>query len=123
MTIQEFEAYNEAKNMPQDDIGQGFGYKDADFDWYNGNERDIIYIPEYGYNSDKTVDKENAFSKQDLVELVKAYISENFPDKNLWDKEYESLALSVFEVLDWQFPSTLVYGDGILDDYFEADDD
>lgn len=94
MTIEQFNNYNEAKSIPRDWIGQGYGYKDNEFDWDNGNPTDIIYIPEYGYDRDGEqcyVVRENAYSKEDFIDLC---------DGN------EKKAAYIFEVVDWQFPES-----------------
>lgn len=122
MKIEKFNACNSAKSMPKENIGQGFGYKDADFDWNTGSFSDIIYIPEYGYEQDDTVKRENAFSKQDFIDLVKDWVEDNFPDKRLFDQEIDHMAMVLFDLCDWQFPSSLLDGDGIFDDYFQDDD-
>lgn len=121
MTIEDFNLYNENKDMPYEDIGQGMGYKDTDFDWYNGNPTDIIYIPEYGYDDKGYVKREDAFSKNDFIELVRTWIEDN--DCKAFDKEIERLALTIFDMVDWQFPASLIDNDGVLDDYFSSDDD
>ena len=121
MTIEDFDLYNMNKEMPYEDIGQGNGYKDVDFDWETGNPTDIIYIPEYGYDSNGCVKREDAFSKNDFIKLVQDWLDDT--GHKAFDKEIEQMAHTIFDIVDWQFPSSLIDGDGILDDYFEADDD
>ena len=91
MTLEQFNRYNKTKSMPYEWIGQGNGYKDTEFDWDNGNPTDIIYIPEYGYDGD-TVKRENAFSKEDFIDICNGD---------------EGDALYLFDSVDWQFPSSL----------------
>lgn len=105
MTIEEFNKYNETKTMPYENIGQGNGYKDYDFDWENGNSKDIIYIPEYGYEKDGTVKRENAYSKQDIIDAVKECCS---PEDSKKTKKISTFAQNVFDTADWQFPTTLI---------------
>ena len=93
MTLKEFENYNKTRTMPQDWIGQGYGYKDNDFDWNNGDATLIIYIPEYAYNEDNVVKREDAYSKQDFIEIC--------------DGDEEK-ALYIFDTVDWQFPENLI---------------
>ena len=87
MKIKEFEKYNNEKNMPYEWIGQGYGYKG---EWDPENIHDIIYIPEYGYK-DNTVERKNAYSYKDFIDLCDGDI-----------KKAEIL----FENIDWQFPET-----------------
>lgn len=105
MTIDEFNKYNEEKSMPQTDIGQGFGYK-ADINWDTVNLKDIIYIPEYGYEPDGTVPRGNAFSKQDFLDLAREYLEAagHNPD----DSKVDGTALFVWETVDWQFPTSFM---------------
>lgn len=105
MTIEEFNKYNETKTMPCEDIGQGNGYKDFDFDWETGNPKDIIYIPEYGYEADGTVKRENAYSKQDIIDAVRECCT---PEDAKKTKKISAVAQNVFETVDWQFPTTLL---------------
>ena len=99
MTLQKFVFYNETKSMPQDWIGQGYGYKADDFDWDNGNPDDIIYIPEYGYEEDDdentipVVKRENAYSKNDFLRLA------NGDDDG---------AQTLFLFCDWQYPESTI---------------
>ena len=88
MTIQEFNKLNETGHVPVGWIGQGWGYKDNEFDWNNGNPTDIIYIPEHAYDDDPVID---AYSKQDFIDLCDGK---------------EKRALYVFEAVDWQYPET-----------------
>lgn len=95
MTIEQFNHYNEIKEMPQEWIGQGYGYKKYDFDWENGNPTDIIYIPEYAYyEGDDLIEvpRDCAYSKQDFIGICNGD---------------ESNALYLFECVDWQFPETM----------------
>ena len=89
MTILEFSEFNRTKSMPQFDIGQGFGYK-CDLD--KSKPEDIIYIPEYAYE-DETINRENAFSWNDFVELC--------------DGDEEK-AEFIFNDCDWQYPTTCI---------------
>ena len=94
MTIEQFHKHNDNHDMPYNWIGQGYGYKDNEFDWDNGNPTDIIYIPEYGYDWDGEqcyVVRENAYSKEDFIDLCDG-------DKGR--------ALFIFEAVDWQYPET-----------------
>lgn len=94
MTIEEFNNRSKTGHVPISWIGQGWGYKDKEFDWANGNPTDIIYIPEYGYdwNGEQCyVERENAYSKEDFIDLCNGD---------------EGRALFVFEAVDWQFPSS-----------------
>lgn len=102
MTIEEFNSYNETLSMPKEDIGQGNGYK-ADVDWDMVNMSDIIYIPEYGYEDTNFVKRTNAYTKQDLIDVVK-YACENIKD----DRKIDHIAMTLFEELDWQFPTSLL---------------
>lgn len=94
MTIEQFNEYNRQGEVPQEWIGQGSGYKDDDFDWENGNETDIIYIPEYAYINEK-VKREEAYSKEDLKGLCEDY-------------GFEGMEQTLFDELDWQFPESLL---------------
>ena len=110
MTIEQFNYYNETKSMPQDWIGQGYGYK-ADFDWDNGNPDDIFYIPEFAYeegesgNSIPVVPRGSAYSKNDFLRLANGN---------------DAGALELFEWVDWQFPES-ARDEGFFED--EEDDD
>lgn len=92
MTIEEFNRHNELRDMPYEWIGQGYGYKNTEFDWVNGNDDEIIYIPEHAYEDD-IVERDCAYSKRDLINLC-------FGN--------ESKALELFDEVDWQFPETLL---------------
>ncbi len=46
MTRDEFNKLNALGKVPKEGLGQGFEYKDDDFDWDNGDPTDIIYIPD-----------------------------------------------------------------------------
>ena len=101
MTIAEFNEYNRTNTMPCDDIGQGMGYKAESWD----SDDDIIYIPENGYDDeDETVDRDNAYSLNDLISVM----SEYFPYCNMSDTEKRAAAESLFAYLDWSFPSTVL---------------
>ena len=99
MTIQEFNKYNTTGTMPREWIGQGYGYK-ADIDWSTVNQDDIIYIPEYGYEENNTVKRENAYSKRNFIEVAARYKIE-FNMQSVY-------AENLFDAVDWQFPESLV---------------
>ncbi len=92
MTLSEFQNYNETKSMPKSWIGQGYGYKQTDYEWDNGDYFSIIYIPEYGYDDDGFVERGNAYSKQDFIDVCCGN---------------ENIAHELFNQVDWQFPTTL----------------
>ena len=109
MTLTEFYKYNETKSMPCDWIGQGSGYK-IDKDWEEINNDEIIYIPEFGYDKDGTVNRENAFSKRDFREVVKEAYSK------LKGADLDYVASLLFFAVDWQFPTTAVDEEWLLSD-------
>lgn len=107
MKLSEFEQYNKNKNVPRDWIGQGYGYKDPDFDWDNGDPSDIIYIPEYGYSDeDTTVERKNAYSKKDFINAVREMFE--FDKIKVSEKDIDGIAYEVFDTVDWQFPESLL---------------
>ena len=122
MTIQEFIKYNGCSQMPCHDIGQGMGYKEDISKWDEVNNGDIIYIPESAYEDGRVL-RQNAFSKEDLVLMVKDYIDrvgiEQFKEKTHKEEKadlYEFLAKDLFCALDWQYPSSMI-DEGWLDEY------
>ena len=105
MKLSEFEQYNKNKNVPKDWIGQGYGYKDSDFDWDNGDPSDIIYIPEYGYSDeDTTVERKNAYSKNDFITAVRDMFE--FEKIEVSEKDIDGIAYRIFNIVDWQFPES-----------------
>lgn len=93
MTIEEYNKHIENNDMPRAWIGQGWGYKDYNFDWDKGNPTDIIYIPEYGYpEPEHGFDEYYGHSKNDFIQICGG-------------NEEEAYAL--FDSVDWQFPETL----------------
>ncbi len=94
MTIAEFNKHNENHDMPCEWIGQGSGYKAK---WNPEYPDDIIYIPEnayeYYYDEDdnEPIDREQAFSMQDFIDLCDGDIVK---------------AKKLFDIVDWQFPTT-----------------
>lgn len=100
MTIKEFEKHNKERTMPREWIGQGWGYK---AEWNPLASEDIIYIPEYGYEDEGFVPREDAFSYSDFLKIC---------DGN------EKKAEILFQCVDWQFPEC------VLDEpWFECDDE
>ena len=109
MKLSEFEKHNRNKDMPREWIGQGWGYKEEKA-WDEIDNDEIIYIPEYGYTDDGTVDRENAYNKRDLREVVK----QTYP--KLKGERLDTLASILFNSIDWQFPETAIDEDWLLDD-------
>lgn len=99
MTIAEFTFYNETDSMPQMWIGQGYGYKEMGKAWDDLDDDEIIYIPEFGYNKNHTVPRENAYTKSDFIRLTK---------ENVSDGDIEQLAEELFGMVDWQYPESLI---------------
>lgn len=90
MTIEEFDYHNLNNDMPCMWIGQGSGYKD---NWDINKYKDIIYIPEFAYEDNLNVKRENAYSVEDFIELC--------------DGDSEK-AYQLYIECDWQFPETLL---------------
>ena len=108
MTIEQFNEYNKTNAIPYEWIGQGYGYKDFNFDWEKGNPTDIIYIPENGYDGklgEEYVERGCAYSKQDFLDICNGI---------------DDAAHDLFCAVDWQFPTTL-FNEGWCDEYFEEE--
>ncbi len=105
MTLTEFNKYNETETMPYEWIGQGYGYKYTEKDWEDIDNDEIIYIPEYGYEDEVdgfVVNRENAYNKRDLREVVK----NKYP--KVKGELLDRLACLLFDAIDWQFPETAI---------------
>ena len=102
MTREEFDNYNKTKSMPQFWIGQGSGYKLFDKEWKDIADDEIIYIPEYAYENEGYVERVNAFSKADFIELVREY------KEDLTEEQVDNEADGLFCFVDWQFPFSVI---------------
>lgn len=102
MTIEEFDEHNRLKNMPKSN--NGLGYKLLD--WENSPDDIIIYIPETAYE-DGAVKRENAFTKQDIINLVQKWVKEN--NLKVTQKDIEAGSQLVFELVEGQFPQEILY--------------
>lgn len=76
--------------FPIMDIGQGYGFKNYGA-WEDIGADEVIYIPEYSYK--EAVDIDGIYTKQDFIELCN-----NDVDR----------AFSLFDMVDWQSPETLL---------------
>ena len=109
MTIAEFRQHNKLGTMPQNWIGQGYGYKLTEKEWNDLDDDEIIYIPEYAYDTGEEtlfVDRENAYTKRDLIQLIR-----NCDDKFLdigRQGQVNRMAKELFEAVDWQYPESLL---------------
>lgn len=82
--------YDEIVELPFEDIGQGYGYKNTEA--YEGGADYICYIPEYCYDQDTfRLDVDCCYSKMDFLELT----------------GNEEMARELFYAVDWQHPSSL----------------
>lgn len=108
MTIKEFEDYNKTLSMPQEWIGQGWGYKVIDRAWKDISLDEIIYISEYAYEENNYVKRENAYSRRDIQNVVRYAYPE------LKEKYVDELAAKLFDAIDWQFPESSIDEDWLL---------
>lgn len=69
-------------------IGQGYGYK-SDKPWKLMKNVDVVYIPEYGFDSDENISE--LYTKSDFIDLANGN---------------EKFAETIFDNVDWQFPET-----------------
>ena len=106
MTLKDFTFYNETKSMPVEWIGQGYGYKETEKEWNDIDDDEIIYIPEYGYNDDHTVSRNDAYTKSDFIKLTSDFM--NTTDKTVQSEDIEQLAMELFDAVDWQYPESLI---------------
>lgn len=98
MTRAEFEKYSHTDDgrkyireyfLPFD-IGQGYGYKQHNYNFTAGDPDEIIYIPELAYEDS---------------ELPKGYTAQDFI--NIFGGDLE-MAEWLFKEVDWQHPDTLL---------------
>lgn len=90
----------------------------------------IAYVPEYAMHTfreereSEEYRKNNPYTTNDyesyfsIKEVVEAYIGEEELHK-FTQKEIETMVDGVFDTVDWQSPSSLIYGDEYLDDEIE----
>ena len=91
------------KIIPRDFIGQGYGYKNFDFDWDNGNPDEIIYVPEYcfeGINNDGNINLDSCYTKKEFEYMCDVFNRDN--------KDKHITAEDLFDMVDWQHPSSLL---------------
>jgi len=104
----------EKKIAIPDDLGQGYGFKDEQA---FVEKKGICYIPEHAFTDieGKSFDcpecKEDeekfddSFTYQDFYDLAKKFKEKN----DISDKHtVEDIARNLFEMVDWQYPSTLI---------------
>ena len=109
MTIAEFRQHNKLGTMPQNWIGQGYGYKLTEKEWNDLDDDEIIYIPEYGYEREegkRFVERADAYTKRDFIQLIR-----NCDDKFLdigRQGQVDRMAKELFEAVDWQYPESLL---------------
>jgi len=86
--------------------GQGFIYKD--FGAFENKEDKVCYVPEL---TDEDVVSEG-YKYKDFLDLSKEFISRNEDVKEYCQKSnisVEDVAKDLFDMVDWQHPSTLIY--------------
>jgi len=106
---------NEEKKIAiTDDLGQGYGYKDEQA---FVEKKGICYIPEHAFSDmdgksiecdECEVDEEKfdeGFTYQDFYNLAKEFVEENeISDEH----SIETITQNLFDMVDWQYPSTLI---------------
>lgn len=91
------------KIIPRDFIGQGYGYKNYDFNWESGNPDEIIYVPEYcfgGFNNDGNIELDSCYTKREFEDMCEEF-NRNNKDKYI-------TAEDLFDMVDWQHPNSLL---------------
>jgi hypothetical protein len=91
----------------------GFCYKN--YEAFDAKSDEICYIPEYGLddeNPDTITENTSVYRYKDILKLCEKHIKEN----GLSGSPTE-MAKDVFEMLDWQHPTTL------LDEWYGEEED
>ncbi len=91
----------EGKIMFLGQTNNGFMYKNKIA--FREQTDEICYIPQHGVEGDLIEDDSNVYRYKDLYKMAKAYV-----DKNQTGQNYEEVAQAIFDLVDWQFPSSII---------------